>query len=64
MADDRTAPVLSGWRLTDGRVVGTVHGHRFLPDGGIVSATVDEIATDGLWVRTETGLFRLKDRLQ
>lgn len=64
MADVRTAPVLSRWRLTDGRVVGTVHSHRFLPDGGTVSATVDEISADGMWVRTETGLFRLKDRLQ
>lgn len=64
MADLSEGPVLRCWRVTDGRIVGTVHGHHFLPDGGTVSATVDEIATDGLWVRTETGLFRLKDRLQ
>lgn len=64
MADVRTAPVLTAWRLTDGRVVGTVRGHRLLPDDRIVSVVVNEIATDGTWVRTETGLFRLKDRLQ
>ena len=64
MADRSSGPVLSVWRLTDGRIVGTVTGHRILPDGGTVSVVVEEIASDGAWVRTETGLFRLRDRLQ
>lgn len=64
MADGRTAPVLTEWRLSDRALVGKVHGHHFLPDGGVVSLALIEIADDGEWARTETGLFRLRDRLQ
>ena len=56
--------MLSAWRVRDGSIVGTIHGHPLLPDGGTVSLAMIEIATDGEWVRTETGLFRLQDRLQ